>query len=129
MNSLLNNLGVKILAGEHIQIHGVVLVYKVRTDVARLNKLDERVPRLATGAKLDNLRLAVRNHVNPLDESASKLTNDNRAANHLGRALCGVKNQVLAPSSQCHMIYTLISRVNNEERGTELDSLGQGSDL
>ena len=37
IDSLLNNLRIKILAGEHIQIHGVVLFHKVSGDIGCLN--------------------------------------------------------------------------------------------
>ena len=59
---------VELLAGEHVQVHVVVFLYKVSDNVRRFYKLNESVPRFVSCAKVNYLRFAVRHHTNLLDQ-------------------------------------------------------------
>ena len=97
-----DQIGLERLAREHIQIHIICLFTKVGANVRCLDQLDQRVALLVPRAEHDNLRLAIRNHVNLLHQSVRERLNVARATDCGRRAVCDVQHQVISPTT--HML-------------------------
>ena len=110
LNRLLHDHGVKVLAGEHVQIHGVVLFHKVSRDVRGFDELHHRVALLVPRPEHDYLGVTERHHVNALHQRTSKAINNLRTTDHLRRTTRCVENKVLTPSAKTlHWLYSYLT--------------------
>ncbi len=58
----------KRLTRKYVEIYIIRFLYKVRSDVRRLNELHESVALLVSGTEHDDLWRAVGNHINGVNE-------------------------------------------------------------
>jgi len=98
-NDAYDHMRIKLLAAKHVQIHIVGLLHEVRTDIRRLNQLDERIPLLVARAEHDNLRRAVCDHINLLDKIGGELIDIGRATNEVRGTTSNVNNEMGSPHS------------------------------
>ena len=99
----------EVLAREDVEVHRVGLVHEVSADVARLDQLDQSITGLVTGTEVHDLRLAVRDHVDVLDQLLGKVVDSLVALDGIRIALGAVEHQVVAPVVAHLMLFLVCS--------------------
>jgi hypothetical protein len=102
---------VELFTREHVQVQVIIFFNKVSHDVRGFDELNESVPRLVSGAKVNYLRFAVWNHTNLLDKVIAERLYVTRTANGLWAATGRVDDSMQTPFH-----YSVIRDYSNQSR-------------
>jgi hypothetical protein len=78
----------------------------MRADVAGLDELNKRISSLVTTTEINNLRFAIRDHINILYESLRKVIDGMCIGDSLMATPRAVENEVITPVSVFHASFS-----------------------
>lgn len=85
------------LAAEHVKIDGTVFIGEMAADVAGLNQLYQGIAGFVARSKVDDLRLAVRNHVNVFYQLLGKGSDIFTAGHEIVVAASTIQDKMITP--------------------------------